>query len=537
MAETNPKTDAHFAKKTLGGLSSMATIILMLFVDIGLGWFIYKLLSLGYIPLSVVFIIILLFLNYVFLAPRAKPLRWMAVGISALILFSIFPIFYTVYNAVTNYGDKHFITKTQAIAQIEMQKYLPKEGKTYTWIAYQSADKSHYLLFLKDQEGNTQLVSQTEGQDAGKALEIAVGKNGIGELDADGSPKTVEGFTKMNKLLAASDKTLPSIKFGPSDRTIQISSPNTAAELLPKYKYDAAANTFMDQETGEVYKDVAGTYSAPGGKELIPGYIANIGLENFKKFVSSPGLRGPLVTIIIWNFVFAFFSVFLTFSLGLAISILYGDPSFKGKKLLRTFLLIPYTIPSLITILIWRGMFNPQLGIINRVIESVFGVARGPDWFNNATLARIAILVVNLWLGYPYFMLVTSGALQSIPGDIYEAAQVDGASPWRRFFKITLPLLLVSVGPLLIASFIFNFNNFNLIYAFVGGGPPIPSATTQAGYTDILISYVYNLAFGSRGINYGYASAISIFVFAIVAVMSLLQFRFTNMWEEVGENV
>jgi maltose/maltodextrin transport system permease protein len=182
-------------------------------------------------------------------------------------------------------------------------------------------------------------------------------------------------------------------------------------------------------------------------------------------------------------------------------------------------------------------MFNPQLGVINRIIESVFNVAKGPDWFNNASLARIAILVVNLWLGYPYFMLVTSGALQSIPGDIYEAAEVDGASPWKRFSKITLPLLLVSVGPLLIASFIFNFNNFNLIYAFVGGGPPIPSATTQAGYTDILISYVYNLAFGARGINYGYASAISIFVFGIVAMMSLLQFRFTNMWEEVGENV
>ena len=126
-------------------------------------------------------------------------------------------------------------------------------------------------------------------------------------------------------------------------------------------------------------------------------------------------------------------------------------------------------------------MFNPQLGVVNRIIESVFHVANGPDWFLDASLARIAILIVNLWLGYPYFMLITSGALQSIPNDIYEAAEVDGASPWMRFYNITLPLLLVSVGPLLIASFIFNFNNFNLIYAFVGGGPPIPTATTQAG--------------------------------------------------------
>ncbi len=103
---------------------------------------------------------------------------------------------------------------------------------------------------------------------------------------------------------------------------------------------------------------------------------------------------------------------------------------------------------------------------------------------------------------------------------------------------ITLPLLLVSVGPLMIASFIFNFNNFNLIYAFINGGPPIPTATTQAGYTDIIISYVYNLAFASgRGVQYGYASAISLVLFVLIAVMSLAQFRFTNMWEEVGENV
>jgi ABC-type sugar transport system permease subunit len=537
MAETQTQTQANFAKRTLSNLSSLATTILILLVDFSLGWLTFRLLQLGYFPLSIVFIIIIIFLTFVFLSPKAKPLRWMAIGISALILFSIFPIFYTVYNAFTNYGDKHFITKTQAIEKIQEQKYLPKEGKTYSWIAYQSNDKSHYLLFLKDPAGTTHLMTQTEGDKAGQELDLVTGQNGIGELGADGSPAKIEGYTKMNKLLAAADKTLPTIKFGPEERAIQISSPNTAAELLPKFKYDAATNTFTDEETGAVYKDVAGTYTAPGGKELIPGYIANIGLENFKKFVTSPGLRGPLVTIIIWNFIFAFFSVFLTFSLGLAISILYGDPSFKGKKILRTLLLIPYTIPSLITILIWRGMFNPQLGIINRVITDVFNLTKGPDWFLNATLARIAILVVNLWLGYPYFMLVTSGALQSIPSDIYEAAQVDGASPWKRFFKITLPLLLVSVGPLLIASFIFNFNNFNLIYAFVGGGPPIPTATTQAGYTDILISYVYNLAFGSRGINYGYASAISIFVFAIVAVMSLLQFRFTNMWEEVGENV
>jgi ABC-type sugar transport system permease subunit len=185
----------------------------------------------------------------------------------------------------------------------------------------------------------------------------------------------------------------------------------------------------------------------------------------------------------------------------------------------------------------WRGMLNSEFGVINRFLENLIGVA--PRWTTEAFWAQVAILLVNLWLGYPYFMLVASGALQSIPSDIYEAAMIDGATGWARFRRITLPLLLVAVGPLLIASFVFNFNNFNLIYLFIQGGPPIAGATTQAGHTDILISYVYKLAFesGGRGVQYGLASAISIIVFFIVGTITLIQYRFTNMWEEVSENV
>jgi ABC-type sugar transport system permease subunit len=145
---------------------------------------------------------------------------------------------------------------------------------------------------------------------------------------------------------------------------------------------------------------------------------------------------------------------------------------------------------------------------------------------------------VNLWLGYPYFMLICSGALQAIPEDIYGAAEVDGANTWQRFWNITLPLLLVAVGPLLVASYVFNFTNFNIIFLFIAGGPPIAGAATQAGHTDILISYVYNLAFeGGRGAQYGLAAAITLVIFFIVATITLLQFRYTRMWEEVSENV
>ena len=198
--------------------------------------------------------------------------------------------------------------------------------------------------------------------------------------------------------------------------------------------------------------------------------------------------------------------------------------------------LIPYTIPSLVTILVWRGMLNEQLGVITNFLEATIGYS--PPWFTDPTWAKIGILMVNLWLGYPYFMLVCSGALQGIPQDIYSAADVDGAGAVTKFWRLTLPLLLIAVGPLLIASFTFNFNNFNVIFLYNEGGPPIAGAPTPVGHTDILISYVYNLAFsGSRSINYGFAAAITIVIFFIIGIITLFQFRYTRMWEEVSENV
>jgi ABC-type sugar transport system permease subunit len=534
MGKENGSIEA-VAKKTVTSVSSIITWGVVLAVDILLGYITFRLASMGYVPLTVVFIIIILLISAAFLIPKLSHLRWMAVGLSAWLLFSIFPILFTIYNAFTNYGDGHLISKEQAVEQITNQTYLPETGKAYSWVAYRSADND-YLLWLKDDEGNTFIARPVESDAEDKILDVVTGQNGIGELDEDGAPVEIEGYTRLNRIIAATDENLTTIKFGEEDNTIQVRSPSEAAELQPLFAYDPEEDTFTNQETGKIYFDREGTWTARDGSELIPGYNAVIGFDNFVEFATSPGLRGPLVTIVTWNFIFATMSLLLTFSLGLLISVIYGDPHFKGKKILRSLLIIPYTIPSLITILIWRGMLNPDLGVVNRMIESMIGIS--PDWFNVPTLARIAILIVNTWLGYPYWMLVTSGALQSIPSDIYEAAEVDGATGFQRFWRITLPLLLVSVGPLMIASFIFNFNNFNLIYAFINGGPPIPTATTTAGYTDIIISYVYNLAFASgRGVQYGYASAISVVLFFLIAAMSLIQFRFTNMWEEVGENV
>jgi ABC-type sugar transport system permease subunit len=488
------------------------------------------LVTFGYLPLAVAIFVLAIIVNFVILRRQAYPVRWMVLGLVFMALFTIYPIIFTIWVSFTNYGEGHLVTKEQAMVQILSEKYLPETGKAYSWTAFKSPT-GEYALWLMDAEGNAYLAKPGEPLTQPKP-----GEMGIGELDAKGIPLTIQGYQRLNAILAATDQNITQILFGEEGRTIQVRSPTEAAELLPLYVYDPEQDAMISQETGIVYQDIRGLFSSPDGTVLRPGFVATVKISNFKEFFTSPALRGPLVRIILWNFGFAFFSLLLNFALGLAIAILFNDPSFPFKKLIRSLLIVPYTVPALITILIWRGMLYPPIGVIHRLIEGIFGWA--PGWFTNEWWAKVAILLVNLWLSYPYFMLICSGSLQSISTDFYDAAQVDGASPWQQFRNITLPLLLVAVGPLLVASFTFNFNNFNLIYIFNAGGPPMSGTPTPAGHTDILISYVYNLAFSaSRGVNYGFAAAITIVIFFIVGAITLFQFRYTRMWEEVSENV
>jgi ABC-type sugar transport system permease subunit len=512
------------------GLPRILRFGFLILGDTVLIWLLLRLFSLGYLPLVAAILIVAIFVNIIFLRHEAYPVRWMVIGLVLMAMFTIYPIFFTVWVAFTNYGEGHLITQEQAIDQILKEKYLPETGKAYQWTAFKTPE-GDYALWLIDAEGNGFLAKPGE-----PLTEPQPGEGGVGELDSKGIPETIEGYERLNAIVAASDKNLTNILFGEEGRSIQVRAPGEAAQLLPLYEYDPERDAMISQETGVVYQNLRGTFTSPTGEELRPGFIETVGFNNFKEFFTSPALRGPLVRIITWNFAFALFSLFLNFGLGLIIAIMFNDPLFPFKKLIRSLLIIPYTVPALLTILVWRGMLNPELGVIDRVLENWFGWA--PPWFTDQWWAKIAILLINLWLSYPYFMLIASGALQSIPEDYYSAAQVDGASSWQQFRHITLPLLLVAVGPLLIASFVFNFNNFNLIYIFNAGGPPMAGTPTPAGHTDILISYVYNLAFtASRGVDYGFAAAITIVIFFIVGTITLIQFRYTRMWEEVSENV
>lgn len=505
-------------------------IILLLAIDGFVLWFSLRAFGEGFLSLGLAVVIVAAAVNYIILARDMYPLRWMLLGLIFMAMFSVYPIILTVFVAFTNYGDGHLLTKPQSIEQIMRDRYVPEGGSAYGWTGYVN-DSGDYVLWLQSPAGDeTFLAVPGEPLIPGDAAE------GVTDVDDNGVPAAIGDYRRLNAIQVATDQNIQNIQFGSEADGVQIRSAREAAQLQQRYLYDEAADQLVDQQSGVVYSPVEGRWTAPDGTELVAGFRENVGLDNFTRFFRSSAFRGPLTRIIIWNFAFAFLSVFMTFALGLAIAYIFNDPTLPGRKLIQSLLLIPYTIPSLITILIWRGMFNNQVGVINRTLSDLFGIA--PAWTVDPWLAKLAILIVNLWLGYPYFMLICSGALQSIPKDLYEAARVDGANALTRFRKITLPLLLVAVGPLLVASFTFNFNNFNIIFLFIEGGPPIAGSPTRAGHTDILISYVYNLAFAAgRGKEFGLGAAITIVIFAIVAVITLFQFRFTKMWEEVGENV
>jgi maltose/maltodextrin transport system permease protein len=266
----------------------------------------------------------------------------------------------------------------------------------------------------------------------------------------------------------------------------------------------------------------------PSGEveRVSPGFTVGIGWANYSRMLLDADFRGPFVGIFVWTVVFSGLTVLFATALGMSLAVLLEWQELKHRTLYRTLLFLPYAVPGFISILVWKGLFNQNFGEINAILDALFGVR--PAWFADPLLAKAMILVVNTWLGYPYIMILCSGLLKAIPGDLYEASAIAGASPWVNFWKITVPLVIKPLTPLLISAFAFNFNNFVLISLLTDGRPDFLNTKLPAGTTDILVSYTYRIAFTDSGQNFGLAAAISTLIFLMVAAMALVQLRFTQ---------
>lgn len=498
----------------------------------------------GYWQLALMVVIIGVFNIVVFVNPDAEAWRWLSPGLSLFLLFVLFPLVSTIVFAFTNYGTSNSLTKPQVIEQFEQRRYLPEGGISYEYTMFYSEAEDKYALWLLAEDGTTFFVAEGE--------QLPVSDEALSDVDDNGIPVAIGDYLPLTRADAAralgqfGDDT----SFGIAPNMVQLSRSRfgLAVELEQRYTYDAELDALYDNQNDVSYiaDDSRGFFINPDdSNDRIPvGYRVGIGWGNFSRFLSSPASRGPVVQILIWNFVFAFSSVFFAFVVGLTAALVFNGKSLP-ERLVKTGLILPWAVPSVITILIWNGLLNPLDGIYANTISDIatfFGHEHGIGWppiYSNATWARVSLLVLNTWFAFPYFMLICSGALQAIPSDLYEAAQLDGANIWQQFWSMTLPLLLLTVGPLLIGSFAVNFNSFELIYIFNEGGPPIVGATTPAGHTDLLISYVYKLSFAGGGgrQEFGYAAAITIIIFILLAGITIYNLRFMNIWEETGQNV
>ena len=249
-----------------------------------------------------------------------------------------------------------------------------------------------------------------------------------------------------------------------------------------------------------------------------------VGLENFKNLVSfsGAGIGSTFTYVLIWTLVWAFLATFTNYFLGLGVAMLINKKGIKFKKLWRTILVMTIAVPQFVSLLYVMKMFAND-GLINGYLIK-WGIIKTyiPFW-TDPVLARITVVVVNIWIGIPYMVLIATGLLMNIPEDLYESARIDGANPWQMFKSITLPYMLFVTGPFLLTQYTGNLNNFNVIYLLTQGKPQSVNLAEKAGNTDLLITWLYKMTVNDT--NYRMAAVIGIMVFVVTAVISLVVYN------------
>lgn len=457
---------------------------------------------------------------------HAVPLKYLLPGLLLLVALQIWPIAYTVGTSFTNLGDGHLISKQESIDSIiaNSVREVPNAPR--------------YLLSVAVKDGADPATGEAFyllTEPSGKPL--LGDKAGLADLPAASVEKAGNG--RITK--AAGYQILTAIQVNARKDLNEFAVPTAEGAGIKRVglaeafqgkanvSYDKASDTLLDSATRKTYIPRKASWVPKDGQgDTFPqGWKENVGFKNFSNVLTNETLRSGFLKIFAWNMVFAVVSVLSTFVLGMLLALLLNDARLRGRALYRSMLILPYALPIFVTALVWSSMFNQDYGLINKLLHLNI------DWLGDPWAAKAAILITNLWLGFPYMFIVCTGALQSIPGDVLEAAKIDGASALRTMRSVIMPLLLVAVGPLLIASFAFNFNNFGLIFLMTGGGP-FQDSNFSVGSSDLLITYAYRLAFSGVSPNYGLAATVSLFIFFIVGLMSYEGFRRTKSLEEVN---
>ena len=251
------------------------------------------------------------------------------------------------------------------------------------------------------------------------------------------------------------------------------------------------------------------------------------GLNQFMRVLNMNGNIGRQFWHVLgWTIVWAIFATFLNYILGMILAMIINRKDTKGKAFWRFCFVLSIAVPQFVTLMVMNIMLQPS-GAVNVLLKNLGLITESIPFWTNATIARITIIVINLWVGIPYTMLQVTGILQNIPAELYEASKMDGAGPVKTFFKITLPYMLFVTTPYLIASFVGNINNFNIIYLLSGGGPTYVGDT--AGQTDLLVTWLYKLTIEQQYYNLG--AVIGIMTFVILTVITLVTYRNSSSYK------
>jgi maltose/maltodextrin transport system permease protein len=438
----------------------------------------------------------------VYASARSLAWKYLYPGVAGMLVFVAFPLLYTVQIGFTNYSSNHLLTEDRARAYL-LEQHTFDEVRLYAFTLH-AGDR----LLLTGPDG-----SRWTARPGDARLEPV--------RDDLGPARPMRDVIALRDRLAGTTLALPDgTKLSYAGlREFGVRQPLWAA---------GSEGALVESATGTVWRADrdSGYFTSPAGETLQPGFTVGIGFANYQRMLLDSDFRGPFVSIFGWTVVFSALTVLFATAIGMTLAVLLEWQALKGRGIYRTLLFLPYAVPGFISILVFKGLFNQNFGEINAILDALFGIR--PAWFADPTLARAMLLIVNTWLGYPYIMILCTGLLKAIPADLYEASALAGASPWVNFTRITAPLIIKPLTPLLISAFAFNFNNFVLISLLTDGRPDYLNTKLPAGTTDILVSYTYRIAFTDAGANFGLAAAISTLIFAMVAIMALVQLRLTR---------
>lgn len=479
--------------------------------------------SRGEIAFALLTIILTALALFIFGSKKTYAHRYIYPGIAGMILFILFPLAYTIGLAFTNYSAKNQLSFDRAQSVLLDRTY--QSGDSYPFTLY-NTDQGHQIVVEKDGELLATPVFQLQG---------------FSETDLDLAPITeAAGDKEPIKTIVKNRTALSSVDLHlPNGDDIRMSGLRKFAAVVPLYTLQEDGETLYNNRTQETLRPnmEVGYYQPVDengqfvGSTVSPGFVVNIGTHNFERVWKDDGIKEPFISIFIWTIVFSALTVVCTLVIGLVLASVVQWEALKGRSIYRLLLILPYAVPAFISILIFKGLFNQSFGEINMLLEGLFGIS--PAWFSDPFMAKTMILIVNTWLGFPYMMILCMGLLKAIPDDLYEASAIDGANFITNFTRITMPMMLKPLTPLLIASFAFNFNNFVLIQLLTGGGPNMIGTSEPAGYTDLLVSYTYRIAFeGAGGQDFGLASAVATLIFLLVGALALINLRVTKVAQD-----